>query len=363
MDYARRIGDFRARLERAGLNAYWLLSTANVRYLCGFTGEDSTLLVTSGRSLLVTDSRYAEQAEEEAHVDEVVSRHTPMAQAVGILCKALAAKKLGVTAANLSHAEYQALALAAGRVEVVSRQSGIAEKMRMCKDPDEVEAIRAALRLAEAAFLAVLPSVRPGRTERHLSAVLEYEMRLRGADGAAFETICAAGARASMPHAVSGEAKLASRQAVLFDWGARLAGYCSDLTRVVCTVRIPPKLKGLVDVVLEAQAAALQKLKPGSRSSDVDAAGRAVIAKAGYGAHFGHGMGHGVGLAVHEGPRLGLGDETILVPGMVLTVEPGVYLPGRVGVRLEQMAVVTGDGHQVLSTLPQGPEELAGSSR
>jgi Xaa-Pro aminopeptidase len=363
MDHVRRIADFRDRLERTGLDAYLLTSPLNVRYLCGFTGEDSTLLITRARSVLVTDSRYEEQAEREACVDEVMSRHTPMAQAVAGACKAFDVRRLGVTAANLTHAEYLAVAAAAGTVEVVSRPAGIAEQMRMRKDADEVEAIRASVRTAEAAFREVLKVVEPGRTERWLAARLEYEMRARGADGASFETICAAGAHASMPHAVSGEGQVKAHGSVLFDWGARLAGYCSDLTRVIYGDTIPRRSDALTKIVLEAQAAAFGKLKPGNRCGEADAAGRTVIAKAGHGAEFGHGIGHGVGLAVHEAPRLGPGDKTVLLPGMVVTVEPGVYLPGRAGVRIEEMAVITRDGCEVLTTLPRWPQELGASDR
>jgi len=358
MDYMKRLADFRERLDRAGLDAYWIVSSLNVRYLCGFTGEDSTLIVTPGRAILVTDSRYVEQAQHEACADEVVDRHGPMPQTVGSLCKSLGVKKMGLTAGNLTHADFLAVAGAAAPVEVVSRRSGIAEKMRVRKTADEVEAIRAALRASEAAFLGVLKLIEPGRSERWLAARLEYEMRVRGADGTAFETICAVGPHASMPHAVSGDAQVQPHRGVLFDWGARLGGYCSDLTRLTHGDTIPPKLNALVDVVLAAQAAAFGKLKPGNRCAEADAAGRAVIAKAGCGANFGHGIGHGVGLAVHEAPRLAPGDDTVLLPGMVVTVEPGIYVPGDVGVRIEEMALITSDGHDVLSSLPRRPEQL-----
>ncbi len=358
MDYTDRIAAFRSRLEPLGLDAYWLVSAANVRYLSGFTGEDSTLLVSSDRSVLITDSRYVEQAERECRADEVVSRHTPMAQAVGTLCRGLGVRRLGVTAANLSHAQHEALVAAAATTQVRSQPSGIAEQMRRRKSPAEVEAIRAAVRVAETAFGQLLRRLQARRTERWLAARLEYEMRTLGADGAAFETICAVDANASVPHARSGDAVVARGSCVLFDWGARLGGYCCDLTRMVSLSTIPPRLRAFVDVVLEAQAAVFQKLRPGIRCAEVDAAGRAVIAKAGFGRHFGHGIGHGVGLAVHEGPRLGPRDETVLLPGMVVTVEPGVYLRGELGARLEQMALITSDGHELLTTLPQRPEDL-----
>ncbi|GAH62331.1 unnamed protein product, partial [marine sediment metagenome] len=245
--------------------------------------------------MLVTDSRYEEQAGQEAEVDEVISRHTAMTQAVGALCKALGVKRLGVTAAGLTHADHERIVTAALSTDVVSRKSGIAERMRMRKDAEEVEAIRAALSLAERTFTEFLQHVEPGRTEKWLAARLEYEMRAAGADAASFDVICAVGSRASLPHAVSGEAEVRPDSAVLFDWGARLDGYCSDLTRVVGVGTIPTELGVLVDVVLEAQAAAFEKLVPGARCGEADAAGRAVVAKSGYGRCFGHGIGHGVG--------------------------------------------------------------------
>lgn len=347
----------------AGLDAYWVVSAANVRYLCGFAGEDSTLLVTAERAVLITDSRYVEQAERQARVDEVVSRHRPMAQTAAGLCKALALKKIGVTSANLSHAQFSAAAAAAEPARLAARPDGIAEAMRARKDADEVAAIRRALAVAEEAFEALLPCLEPGRSERWLAARLEYEMRTRGADGASFDIICAVGAHASMPHAVSGEEVTEMGVPVLFDWGARLEGYCCDLTRVVGTGTISPHLASLADVVLASQEAVFDRLRPGTRCSDADAAGRAVVAKAGFGACFSHGIGHGVGLGVHEGPRLAPGDETVLLPGMVVTVEPGIYLPGRAGVRIEEMVLITPEGREVLTRLPRRPGELPSPER
>jgi Xaa-Pro aminopeptidase len=358
MEHAGRLLRFRRTMDADGLDGYWVVEAANVRYLCGFTGHDSTLVVTASESALITDSRYAEQAEAEACVSRVISRQAPMAAVLGTLCRDGGVKRLGVTAAAVSHAQFEAAVSACDPTQVVGRGEGIAEQMRMCKDADEVAAIRATLGVAEAAFMDLVARVEPGRTERWLAARLEYQMRLGGAEGAAFETICAAGPRASMPHAVSGEARVEADSAVLLDWGARLNGYCSDLTRVVGTGRIPSGLCDLVEIVLDAQEAVFECLKPGTCCGDADAAGRAVIAKAGYGDRFGHGVGHGVGLAVHEGPRLGPKSEAALLPGMVVTVEPGIYLPGEAGVRIEEMVVITADGHQRLSSLPRRPDAL-----
>jgi len=362
MDYRRRIEEFRRHMDEAGLDAWLIARPENLRYLSGFPGEDSLLLVTRTRTALLTDSRYVELAEREACADEVVKRTGPIWEAAGGLCARLGVRRLAVTASNISHADFVALAEAAPRVELQAAEEGTAERMRMRKDADEVRAVRAAAKLAEEGLAALLEAGLAGRSERWLAARLEFEMRARGADSAAFETICAVGPRASMPHSVPGQAKATRRQAVLLDWGARLEGYCSDLTRIICPGRIPRKLRDLVELVLEAQAAALEALRPGSRGDQVDAAAREVIARSGHAEHFGHGVGHGVGLSVHEGPRLGPRSESVLEPGMVVTVEPGIYLPGEVGVRLEQMALVTADGCEVLTMLPQRPEEFNASA-
>ncbi len=357
-DYERRIAEFARRMGRHRVGAWWLLTPENLRYLCGFTGEDSALLLTSSRSVLITDSRYTEQAEEQARADEVHERHTTIPRTVAGLCKGLGVGRLAVTAANTPHAACLAFCKAAPQAELVAAKKGVAEQMRRRKEPAEVEAIRRSLKVAEEAFRSVAGQVEPGRSEKWVAARLEYEMRLKGAEKASFDIICAADARASVPHAVTGEGRLTPRSTLLVDWGARLDGYCCDLTRLLCIDRIPKVVDDLAEIVLEAQAAILQKLKPGSTCGEADAAGRAVIAGAGYGSCFGHGSGHGVGLAVHEEPRLGPGSETPLLPGMVVTVEPGIYLRGETGVRIEEMVLITGDGHQVLSSLPREPQEL-----
>jgi Xaa-Pro aminopeptidase len=351
--HQERTAELRRRLDRLGLGSYWVVNELNVRYLSGFAGDDATLLVTPERSVLITDSRYVEEAERSAAADEVVSRHRRMAPTVAALCGSLGVGRLAFAAKNLPYAGYMALKDAAPALDLMAGRKGIVEAMRRRKDADEVAAIRRALTAAQEAFQAVLPEVRAGQTERDLAALLEYEMRLRGAEKASFDIICAADERASVPHAVTGGAELRPGGMLLVDWGARRDGYCCDLTRMVCVDRIPKAAEDLAEVVLEAQEAVFGQLRPGRKCAEADAAGRAVVAKAGYGHRFGHGMGHGVGLAVHEDPRLGPGSDTVLLPGMVVTVEPGIYLPGRTGVRIEEMVLITPDGHEVLSDLPR----------
>ncbi len=355
--HQRRQELLRRRIEQAGLDAFWVAAEANVRYLSGFSGQDSTLLITSGRTVLLTDSRYTEQAERETVADEILTRHTTMARTLAALCRP-GIRRLGFSAANVPHAAYLALRDEAPSIALKPLKEGPVEQLRRRKDTEEVEAIRRALRTAEEAFRVVLGEMEPGRTENWLAGRLEFEMRKRGAQDAAFDIICAADAGASVPHARSGKAALSAGGSLLVDWGARQAGYCSDLTRTLCVDRISDTLKDAAEVVLEAQAAVFDKLKPGNTSGEADAAGRAVIARAGHGGHFGHGMGHGVGLAVHEAPRLGPQADEMLLPDMVVTVEPGIYIPGRFGVRIEEMALITTEGHEVLTSLPRRPAQL-----
>jgi len=350
---SNRIEELRQRLMSEGLDGYWVVAGPNVRYLSGFTGEDSTLLVGTERSFLVTDSRYLEQAQEDAKVQEIVCRNGPMAATVASLCHQVGIEKLGVTPTRIAHADWISLTAEAPSVQVRALRPGIPERMRASKSPGEVEAIRVALRIGEEAFMSCLDRIVPGRSERWLAATLEYEMRLRGADGAAFETICAVDARASLPHAVAGQAQVRRGGSVLIDWGARAGGYNSDLTRVVGVGKMPPKVGDLAQIIVHAQEAALGRIKPGMPCKEVDRAARAVIARAGYGRYFGHACGHGVGLEVHEAPRLAADEEDVLLPGMILTVEPGIYLPGVGGVRIEEMVLVTRRGCEVLSSLPK----------
>jgi len=358
MNYLARQAEFRRRMAESDAPAWYLVDKSNVRYLCGFTGDDSTLLLTHDRAVLLTDSRYTEQAEAECDVDEVACRQGPMAKLAARLCAELSVERLCVLAAAVTYATWQALGEQAEGVEIVPCKFCPAIEMRLTKDADEVAAVRAALRLAQATLVEVQGQVEPGRNEKWLAALLEFEMRAAGASHAAFDTICAVDANASKPHAVPSDDVVGPRSAILWDWGARVDGYCSDLTRVTCVSTIPDKVAELIPIVAAAQQAGIDALRPGAVCCDVDAAARSVIEDAGYGAHFGHGLGHGVGLDVHESPGLAASVDMLLEPGMIVTVEPGIYVPGEAGVRLEQMVLITPDGHEVLSSLTQDPEEL-----
>ena len=342
---------FQSRLPALGLDGYWIVNPHNVRYLSGFTGEDSTLLVSQDRCLLVTDSRFEEQAQQQAAVDEVLCRRRGMAVTTAMLCRKMCLGRLGVTSRHVTHADWLTLTAELPAVKVEAAGIGPVDRMRMRKSREEARCIAAATRIAEGGFRRLVEKLCAGRSEKWLSAVLEGEMKAAGAEGTAFETICAVDERASLPHAVCTDRQTGPHSTVLVDWGARLGGYNCDLTRIVGVSTMPAKVLELSQVVLEAQQAAFACLSPGVRCCEVDHAARTVIARAGYGRFFGHGLGHGVGLEVHEPPTLSAAQEEMLLPGMVVTVEPGIYLPGTGGVRIEDLAIVTDRGHAVLSSL------------
>lgn len=346
------------RLQEMGVDGYWAAAPVNVRYLCGFTGEDSTLVVgADGSSFLVTDSRFMEQARREAEVEELVRREDGMTDEVAAVCRDCGMSTLAFNGRRVSYQAWSKLQDADG-LELRALDRGLPEKLRTRKSAAEVAAIRRSVEVNEQAFRRLLGWVKPGETESMAAARLEYEQRLDGAEGRAFETICAAGTRASMPHARTGAEELQDGQSVLVDWGARVDGYCSDLTRMVSVGRMPQKAGELTRIAMEAQEAALEKMEPGAPVAEVDRAARDVIAEHGYEENIAHSCGHGVGLEVHEAPRLSVKSDATLEPGMVVTVEPGIYIEGEAGARVEDVVAVTEDGPSVLSSLDREPVDM-----
>ena len=351
---SRRRGVLRGAGEQARIDAILVSRVEDVRYLCGFTGEDSFLLVGGSWAALLTDGRYIEQARRECGDIEVQTRADSLAKATAELAGKHAVKRLGVQADNVTLLMQDRLneELKGGKTVPVRDVVG---PLRAIKDAGEIKAIRKAIHVAERAFRRLLARGRKGivgRAERDVAAELDYLMRLEGASGPAFETIVAAGAHGSRPHYRPGSARIRPGQPVLIDWGAKVDGYCSDLTRVIFTGTIPRKLAEIYGVALRAQAAAIRAVRPGVTCRSVDAAAREAVRQAGYADKFLHGLGHGVGLAVHEAPALAAKCGNRLRAGMVVTVEPGIYLPGVGGVRIEDDILVTRRGRQKLSTLP-----------
>lgn len=358
--FARRRDSLARLLSEENLDGCLISSPINVSYLTGFSGDASFLLVGRQRSLLVSDARFTEQlAEECPGLDTYIRPPTqrPL-QAIAHGLEQLGHRNIGFESGHLTVAEFETLR---DKLPAVSWKGGTdrVERLRLVKDDGELAQIRAAITIAERAFQAFCATVGADDTERELCDALEGFLRKAGGKGSSFPPIVAAGPRAALPHAPPTTGRVGEAELLLVDWGAAGRFYKSDLTRVLDTRRNGPtpangaKLEQVHDVVLRAQQAAIRTIRPGVKGHEVDAAARQVIAEAGYGACFGHGLGHGIGLEVHEGPALRPNSEAVLAPGMIVTVEPGIYLPGWGGVRIEDDVLVTPDGCEVLSHLPR----------
>jgi Xaa-Pro aminopeptidase len=348
-----RLGAIRRAMKRQRLGGLLLTRPEEVRYASGFTGEDAALLVTARRLVLVTDSRYTEEAAASAPLAETVLWRGRLFSFLGAQARRRGIRRLGFDAGHLSVAAHTLLRKAARGVETSPAENVVAA-IRACKSPWEVRKIHRALRCAETALEGLREELRPGMRESEVRLELEWRMRRAGAQEAGFETIAAAGPNAALPHAHAGGRRTRRGGLLLLDFGARVDGYCSDLTRVFFFDSIPGLWRRRLEAVLEAQRAGLAALAPGATCAGVDRAAREALAPAEREA-FTHALGHGVGLAVHEAPRLSRASEEILRPGMVVTVEPGLYYPRRGGLRIEDMALVTETGARRLSRLSRDP--------
>jgi len=337
-------------MKKLGAPAFLLTSETDYFYATGFTCEESAVMITTRDVYIITDRRFEDQVVIDCPWAKVVMRSGLINPEVGALCKKLRIKTLALQGDAVSLSTRDDLKKHLRGVKLVTA-GPVFSVQRACKSSDEVKAMNKALRVAEDAFRATIETIRPGQTEAELAARIEYEMKCRGASAPAFGTICAEGPNSALPHARPGKRKVKKGSAILFDWGARVGGYCSDLTRVVFVGSIAPKWRRVYELVLEAQMAAIDAIKPGRRMNEIDAVARQLIDETGFKGKFSHGLGHGLGLDVHERPSLSWRSDEELIPGMLVTVEPGVYLPGFGGVRIEDDILVTSGGHRVLSKL------------
>ena len=325
----------------------------DVGYLSGFTGDDSFLLTGKDWAVLLTDGRYTQQAESECGDIEVITRNCSMPKALGKAIKGRNIRNIGIQESHVTLGLQKAITTEIGKRKLVGIPPSVSS-LRIIKDAEEIACIRKVVKIAEKAFQTLMNrglSYWIGKTERHLAADLDHLMRLAGADKPAFETICAVGKNAALPHYRPANRKVKRGDEILIDWGATLNGYCSDLTRVVFAGKIPPLMESIYAVVLSAQQEAIDTMRPGKRCRHVDGVARKIIDDAGYGDNFLHSLGHGLGRDVHEAPGLARSIETPLRAGMVVTVEPGIYLPGVGGVRIEDDILVTAGGREKLSSL------------
>jgi Xaa-Pro aminopeptidase len=344
----------RKLMQHAGAESLLVTSFVNVTYLTGFTGDDSFLLVMPSGEALLSDQRYTTQLEEECPGLELLIRSpkTSMLELVVRAIKASKVARLGIEADSITVGLRDRIADKLPKVSLIP-SSGLVESLRIIKDKEEIAAIQRAVSQAERAFAVLRAAIRSDQTEKELADNLEHQMRQFGAKGASFAPIIAVGPRAALPHARASAKRIGEADFVLIDWGADEGLYKSDLTRVLVTGRIPPKLERVYGVVLNAQLQAIKAIRPGASCQDVDSVARGIIEKAGFGRQFGHGLGHGLGLDIHESPRLGQKQKQVLKPGMVVTVEPGIYMPGWGGVRIEDDVLVTKSGHEVLTSVPK----------
>lgn len=342
-----RVARIRERLQAEGADVFLISNPVNRRYITGFTGSAGLVWISSTKQAILTDFRYVEQVKAECPGWELIRIET-YNDALEELIKG---ENIRSIVFEEEHVTVKQLREWQDRFAVeLKGSSGWVEELRMCKTPAEVEHIRRAAQIGDEAFAELLPNIKSGRTEREIALELEYLMRRKGASAMSFAPIVASGPQSALPHARPGERILSYGDFVVMDFGCVVNGYCSDMTRTIVIGEPEERHLLIYDLVLKAQVEAVEAVAPGKTGAEIDAIAREIIAEAGYGDYFGHGLGHSVGLEVHENPRLSKTDQTVLAPGMIVTVEPGVYLPGFGGVRIEDLVVVTEDGHEVLTS-------------
>ncbi|MBV8629318.1 MAG: aminopeptidase P family protein [Silvibacterium sp.] len=366
MQHTARLRALRRAMSRENIEALLITHLPDVRYLCGFTGSNAALAVTLRKAVLFTDGRYTAQAHEETQAARVRITE-PLQTVTGEACALLeksVSKKIRCYY-DPGHTTVSALAVMRGALSTGRRRGffsplkqPILSELRMVKDSDELDRIGAAAALGNRLFQAILPHVEACVPEAEIAASLEFFARSMGAEAMSFETIVASGPRSSFPHGRATARKTPRNGFVTLDFGVILKGYCSDMTRTVCIGKPGRAERTAYDAVLEAQRAAVAAVRPGVTCGEVDEAARSVLQKAGLDEYFTHSTGHGVGLEIHEPPRIAREQKQELKPGMVVTIEPGVYVPGRFGIRIEDMVAVTDRGAKVLTPVTKALIEL-----
>jgi Xaa-Pro aminopeptidase len=361
MDYAGRQKTFQQTLIDEELDGFVVTHLANLRYLCGYTGSNGLLLFLAGRRIFFTDGRYIQQAHEEVKGARAVIAKGPLMPEAAKMIGRLSSAVVGF------EADLTTVATAAQMKELVHRRvawtptSGLIMQQRMMKDGDELKLIREAVKLGAKAYQQGLKSIAPGVRETEVAGKLEFAARQAGADGMSFDTIVAAGRRGALPHGRASNHAIPRRGFVVVDSGVILRGYCSDMTRTVHVGHVGRVERHWYEAVLEAQLVGIAAVRPGRTAGEVDEAARGVLRRARLDQYFTHSTGHGVGLEIHEPPRLGKKQEERLAPGMVITIEPGIYVPGKGGIRIEDMVVVTDRGCEVLTPVTKNLIEIQAS--
>lgn len=342
-----KLEKLRTELEKHQVDAFLITNPYNRRYMTGFTGSSGAAIVTKGDAVFITDFRYTEQAKKQVKDFRIIQQETSILKEVAKLVNELNISSLGFEKNTVTYGEYESLQKLLN-VDLVPL-SGVIEKIRLIKTEEEIKIIKVACEIADAAFSHILHFIKPGVTEIEVSNELEFFMRKQGATSSSFDTIVASGARSALPHGVATDKVIEKGDFVTLDFGCVYNGYVSDITRTIAVGQPDAKLVEMYNVVLEAQLLALEKIRPGMTGFEADKIARDYLTEKGYGEAFGHSTGHGIGLEVHEGPALSVRSQETLEPNMVVTVEPGVYLPGIGGVRIEDDIVITEAGNEKLT--------------
>jgi len=356
-----RIENFRKKLKNNNIDAFLILKEENREYLSGYTAEDTgfeesagALIISADNLILATDSRFELQAAVESPLFEIRCYKSGIAETITEFLHETEYKKLGFESGRITYSQYCKIKEALNSENIQTEfnpADELVNNLRTVKSEFEIKKIKQTLAIAEKAYLSMLSELKPGYTERETAWCLEKKMREYGADSLSFPPIVASGPNSALPHAIAGNRQIKINEPILFDWGAKLKGYCSDTSRTVVFGSPDDKFKEIYEILFHAQKIAIEAIKPGIGTRQIDSLARTHIEKKGYGKKFGHGLGHGVGLEIHEPPRVSPLKDVPLEPGMIVTIEPGIYLPDWGGIRLENMVLVTDDGASVLNTL------------
>jgi Xaa-Pro aminopeptidase len=353
MNFPSRLSKTRKSLEELTLESLIVSNLQDIRYLWGFSGSAALGLLLREKAYLFLDSRYLTQASEEVSECEVIPVTSSAWDALIGRAREAKVSRMGFVSSDISCEQHERLREKMDQVDLVPTPS-LVGRLRLVKEREEAEAIRKSGHLLSQTLNEILPLIRPGMREKEVAALIEYSLKLNGADKVSFETIVASGPRSAMPHAQASDRIIESGEFIKIDGGCQWQGYHSDITRTMVWGRATPEREEIHRVVLQAHDEAIGAARPGMRAEDLDAICRKVIEEAGYGSNFGHGTGHGVGLSVHEEPRIARDSKVLLEEGMAFTVEPGIYLPGVGGVRIEDTLLLSAHGAEMVTTTPRG---------
>lgn len=354
---SKRLQKIKDIIKELQLDGILIQNPINRRYISGFSGSAGILYISKASSILFTDFRYIEQAKKQAPDFKIINHTTRgLYKEINDLINKEKIKSLGFEAETLTFYEYEEYKNNLSTSVIPTNK--VVEKLRMVKDADEISCIREAAKIADKAFKHILSFLKEGAIERDIALELEYFMKKNGASDLSFSTIVASGTFSSLPHAIPRDKKLENGDFVVMDFGCIYKGYCSDMTRTIMIGKATNKHKEIYETVLKAQELALEGIKPFIKGKEVDKIARDYIEARGYGNYFGHGLGHSVGMEVHENPRFSIDEDTVIKPGMVITVEPGIYIPDFGGVRIEDLIVVTENGMDNLTVSPKDLMEV-----